>query len=94
MIEIVRLLFSHSSVKGFTNVGAGQPELDVVRFIGHGILVAREHRMNLRRRKRTLTVVRRTLTAAKATVAGVMLEASFARFTASMAAFSEERTVF
>ena len=93
MIEIIRLLSSHSSVKGFTNVGAGQPKLNIVHFIGHGILVAHEHRMNLRRRKHTLTVIRRTLMAAKAAVAGVMLKASFARFMASMATFSKEQTV-
>ena len=40
--EVVQFLSIHSSVKGFTYFGAGQPKLDIIGFVGHRILIIRE----------------------------------------------------
>ena len=38
LAKVVHLLSIHSPVQGCTNIGAEQPELDVIFFVGHGIL--------------------------------------------------------
>ena len=42
LIELVHSSSLHPSVKGFTDVGTDQPELDVVRSVGHRVLVTCE----------------------------------------------------
>ena len=84
---------AHPPVKGFTYVGASQPELDIVCFIDHRVLATCKPWIYCWRRggEHTLIIVRRTLTEPKTALAGVMLETSFARFMASMATFNAER---
>jgi len=93
LAEIIQPLSIHSPIEGFTDISTGQPELDVVLFTDHRVLVMCEpgtsHR---RRRKLTRIIVRRTPTEPNTALAGVMLESSFARFKPSMATSSEERT--
>ena len=42
LIEVVRSLPAHSSVERSTDIGAIQPEIDVLLFVGHRILKKRE----------------------------------------------------
>ena len=51
LAEVVHLLSIHSPVQGRTNIGAEQPELDEIFFVGHGILPMCEPCM-FRRKKR------------------------------------------
>ena len=40
--EVVQRLSAHSPFKGFANIGARQPEIDIILFVGHRILATRE----------------------------------------------------
>ena len=89
-VEFIQFSPTHSPVKRPADIGAAQPELNVVKFVDHGVLIRYKPRASRHGRGRTLIIVSRTLTEPKTALAGVMLETSFAMFMASMAAFSEE----
>ena len=93
LTEIIEFLSIHPPVEGSADIGAAQPEFDVILFVDHRILDTCKSGVHHRRigRKRTLTIVRRTLTEPKAAFAGVIPAISFARFRDSMATFNEER---
>ena len=94
LTEFIRPSPVHSPVEGPTNVGAGQPEIDIVHFVDHRVLYTSACGEPTRTRgKPTLTIVRITLTEPRAALAGVMLNTSFAIFMASIAAIKEERVV-
>ena len=95
LTKVVRFLSIHPPVENLTYIGVGQPEFDVVRFVGHRVLILREPGACRRRRtrRRTTIIVRRILTEPKTALAGVALETSFARFMASIAAFNKERVL-
>ena len=54
LAEVVHLFSIHSPAEGSTNVGAEQPELDVILFIGHCVLALRERGAFRHRRGGTL----------------------------------------
>ena len=91
VVEIVQLLPVQSPLEGRTDVGAGQPEFDVVHLVGHLVLGAFQSTIGEQKARRlTLTIVRMTTTEPKAALAGVILEASLARFKPSMVTFNTE----
>jgi len=90
--ELIQSPSVHPPVESPTHIGACQPELDKVGFVGHRVLVSVSlEQISGEEGKRTLIIVRRTLTVPKTAGAGVMLVASFMIFMASMAALSDER---
>ena len=97
LTEVVLFLPGRSSIKGFTDIGAVKPKLDVILFVGYGFLVDGE--TDARRDgtggggewKRTLIIVSRTLTEPKTALAGATLTISSAKFIASMATVKDER---
>ena len=92
LIELIQFPPTHAPVERRADLGAAQPELNVLKLVDHGVLAKLQPGACRRERGRTLIIVRRTLTQPKTAFAGVILETSFARFMASMAAFSEEMT--
>lgn len=93
LTEVVQLLSVHPPLEHPADVGAGQPELDILLFVNHQILDAGE--TEARRRimgGRTLIMVRSALTVPNAALAGAMPEISFARSKASMVTLSKEAT--
>lgn len=94
LVEVIHSSPVHPPAKGCTDVGAGQPELNIVHLVGHRVLCTlANNRLPQTGRTPTLIVVRITLTEPKAALAGVMPNESFARLTPSIAAFKEERVV-
>ena len=51
LAEVVQLLSIHSPVEGFADIGTGQPEFDVILFIGHRVLNMCEPGTSHRRRE-------------------------------------------
>ena len=98
LADLVQFLPVHPPIEGSAYIGAGQPELDVIGLVGHGVLVACIQNKYIvgrgrgrGRGRRTLIIVSRMLTDPKTALAGVTLDTSFARFIASMAVFNAER---
>ena len=93
LAEVVHPLSIHSPVKGCTNIGAEQPELDVILFIDHRILPMCEPcTFRHKRRGHTRIMVRMMATEPKTALAGGILEISLVRCRLSMAMFSKKRT--
>ena len=90
MTEFVQVLSIHPSVKRSTEIGALQPNLNIVHFVGRRVLARCQLEIAGHRRGHTLIIVRRALTEPKTALAGVMLATSFARFMASIATFNAE----
>ena len=90
--EVVQFLPVRSPIKSSADIGAIQPEFDVILVIDHRFLVEGEPEARRWGRNSTLTIVSRTLTDPKTAFAGVMLEVSFARFRDLMATANAEGT--
>ena len=43
LAEIAQFPVAHSTFKSFAYISAGQPEIDVILFVGHRVLTVREH---------------------------------------------------
>ena len=95
MIELIRSPCTYPLIKGFTDVGTGQPQFDVVHFFDHRALCTLAgNRPTKTGREPTLIRVRRTLAEVNSVLAGVTPVDSFARFKAPMTVFGEERASF
>ena len=85
----------YSPVKGLTNISAGQPQLDVARFVDRRVLYKlASNQPTWVGRKPTLTALRRTLVESNTALAGATVEILFARLRVLMAAFNEGRALF
>ena len=91
-VEIFQSLPIESPVEDGTDVGAGQPEFDVIHLIDHRVLGVSRSAVGRQRTRRKLTLIieRIMLTEPKTALAGVMLESSLARFKTSMDPFKAE----
>ena len=54
LAKVIQFLPVHPPIEGFTDIGAGQPKLDVVLFVGQRVLVMCEHETSRRRREENL----------------------------------------
>ena len=92
-VEVAQLLPLQSLIEGCADVGASQPEFNVIHLVGHRVLGAliqsTTHQQQIRMRL-TLIIPRRKLTEPKTALAGAIVATSFVRFKASMAAFNTE----
>ena len=92
--KIAQFLAANSPLKSFAYISAGQPEVDVILFVGHRVLSVGESGTSSRKRKEfTRIMVRRTDTEPKTGFTGVVLVASLATFRPSMAIFNAGMTL-
>jgi len=94
LTKLIRSPCIYPLIKGFADVGTGQPQFDVVRFFDHRLLRTLTINRPTSIGKPTLIVVRRALAEVNAVLADATPVASFARFKALIVVFSDERTSF
>jgi hypothetical protein len=70
-----------------------QPKIDVILFVGRGVLDKCESDVHNRAKTRTRIMARKALIEPNAALAGVMFEISFARVRVSMITFNFESTL-
>ena len=88
LAELVQFLPAHPPFERFADIGARQPKIDVVLFVGHRVLTAREPGSSRKRKELTRIMVRRAATEPKTGFTGVVFVASFMMFRPLMAIFN------